>query len=76
MKTFIHRYNNETFIHRYNNEMFIHRYNNEMFIHRYNNEIVPKSIQQIEYALELPSQYLLKYLSHHIRHFGKKFLRT
>jgi hypothetical protein len=29
-----------------------------MFIHRYNNEIVPKSGQQIGYAIELPSQYM------------------
>ena len=35
------------------------------FIHRYNNEIVLISVQSIGYALELPSQYLLKYLSHH-----------
>ena len=47
-----------------------------MFIHRYNNEIVPKSGQQIGYAIGLPSQYMLKYLSHHIQLLGKKFLRT
>jgi hypothetical protein len=42
-----------------------------MFIHRYNNEIVPKSGQQIGYAIELPSQYMLKYLSHHIQLLGR-----
>jgi len=33
-------------------------------------------VQQIGYALKLPSQYMLKYLSHHIQLLGKKFLRT
>ena len=31
---------------------------------------------KVGYALKLPSQYLLKHLYHHIRHRGKKFLRT
>ena len=35
-----------------------------------------KLFQKIGYALEHPSHYFQKYLFYHIRHLGKKFLRT
>ena len=43
-----------------------------MFIYGYNDAMVPKSIQLIEYALELLNQYLLKYLYYHMRYLGEK----